>query len=114
MFFTHNSDVYTVKGDKRSVGYKRSDLEFTYTNQRIKIEKNMAFYMATDCYIDQFGGSRNRRFGSKRFKNLLQESSQKSFGEQKEMLLQVFHDYQGHNERQDDVTVVGFGCNHLF
>ena len=113
LFFIRNGDVHVVKGDKYSIGYQRSDLNFSFKNHPITIEKNMTFYLSTDGYIDQLGGTKNSRFGHKRFKNLLRDTSDKSFGQQQDILLQVFNEYKGRNERQDDVTVVGFGFKNI-
>ncbi len=114
LFFTYQENIHVVKGDRCSVGYKRSNLEFAYSTQTIQIEKDMAFYMATDGYIDQLGGTRNTRFGSRRFKQTLQQHCGKPFEQQREMLLQAFNDYKKRFECLDDVTVVGFNLNHLF
>jgi len=37
------------------------------------------------------------------------ENCHHTFDEQSERLLQAFNEYKGDNDRQDDVTVVGFG-----
>ncbi|WP_207682064.1 SpoIIE family protein phosphatase [Desulfonema magnum] len=105
----HNHKVTTIKGDRQSIGYKRSDLNFNFSNHTIMIEKGMCFYMFTDGFTDQLGENEERRFGSRRFRELLNENSRKPFDEQRNALLRAFNVYKGENERQDDVTVVGFG-----
>lgn len=98
-----------VKGDGQSVGYKKSDLRFNFTNHRIDIRRGMCFYMFSDGYVDQLGEKTDRRFGTRRFKNLLQENAHLPFEMQRKILLQAFKEYKGRNEIQDDVTVLGFG-----
>ncbi|MDM8548668.1 SpoIIE family protein phosphatase [Desulfobacterales bacterium HSG2] len=97
------------KGDKQSIGYKRSDLDFNFTNHTVRIEKGMSFYMYSDGFVDQLGGEKNRRLGCRRFRNLLKENAHLPFEEQREILVHAFHEYKGENEVRDDVTVVGFG-----
>ena len=75
----------------------------------INIEENMFFYLSTDGFLDQLGGPKRLRFAPKRFKNLLLENHHYTFDEQSKKLLQIFNKYKGNNDRQDDVTVVGFG-----
>jgi len=104
-----NDEVTLIKGDKKSIGYKKSDVKFSFTNHTIPIEKDMAFYLFTDGFVDQLGGEKRRRFGTPRFKKLLRKNSRKPFEEQREMLLRAFEDHQGENDRQDDLTVLGFG-----
>ena len=108
LYYVHNGEVNIIKGDRESIGYKKSDPDFDFTNHPLKVEPGMSFYMSTDGFVDQLGGKKNRRFGTTRFKHLLHSSYMKSFEEQREMFLSTFEDYRGENERQDDVTVVGF------
>jgi serine phosphatase RsbU (regulator of sigma subunit) len=102
-----------IKGDKQSLGYKQSRLDYNYTNHHINIDKDMAFYLFTDGFTDQLGGERNIMFGNKRLQNFLTSISPKPFEEQKEILLKTFETYRGDNERKDDVTVLGFGLRDL-
>ncbi|MDM8551896.1 AAA family ATPase [Desulfobacterales bacterium HSG2] len=108
LFYVHNREVTVIKGDKQSIGYKRSDPDFGFTNHTIRIEKGMSFYMSSDGFWDQLGGERRRSFGKKRFRNLLKEVAELPFEEQRKILVQRFEEYKGENDRQDDVTVVGF------
>lgn len=109
LIYMHNNELKIIKGDRQSVGYRKSDLNFSFTTHTLNIEKEMSFYLATDGFVDQMGGERRRRFGSRRFRELIKEIAHFSFEEQQEILLRTFNDYKGDNERQDDVTVVGFG-----
>ncbi|QTA90361.1 SpoIIE family protein phosphatase [Desulfonema magnum] len=113
LIYIHNGEVCFIKGDRQSIGYKRSDLNFNFTNHKITIDKNMSFYIFTDGFTDQLGGERDRRFGSRRFRNLLKENARLPFEKQRDVLLQAFNAYQGENERQDDVTVAGFCFDEL-
>ncbi len=109
LFYIQNGELTVIKGDKKSIGYKRSDVDFRFTDHTVKIEKGMSFYMASDGFTDQMGGEIRRRFGVARFRELLRENAGLPFEEQRNRLLDAFGKYKGENERQDDVTVVGFG-----
>ncbi len=108
LIYIQNDEMTVVKGNSKSVGYKKSDLNFNFTNHTINIEQGMSFYMFSDGFIDQLGEKNDRRFSTRRFKNLLKENAHEPFEEQREKLLQAFNEYKGENERQDDVTVLGF------
>jgi serine phosphatase RsbU (regulator of sigma subunit)/ABC-type amino acid transport substrate-binding protein len=108
LYYVHNGELTVIKGDRQSIGYRRSDVNFDYTNQTVHIEEGMSFYMATDGFADQIGGD-ERKFGTARLKKLLKEIHGKPFEEQRQILVQAFEDHRGENERQDDMTVVGFG-----
>jgi len=107
--YIENNEINVIKGDKKSIGYKKSDLNFDFSNNVLSIRKGMSFYMTTDGFTDQWGGEREFSFGHKRFRNLIMENVSSSFDIQRDALLRAFSKYKGGHERVDDVTVVGFG-----
>ncbi|OQX25373.1 MAG: hypothetical protein BWK80_15885 [Desulfobacteraceae bacterium IS3] len=109
LIYTHDGEAEMIRGDGKSIGYKKSDLKFNFTSHSITIETGMAFYMFSDGYTDQLGEENERRFGTRRFRDLIRDNAHLPFEEQREILLQAFNDYKGANEMQDDVTVLGFG-----
>jgi len=109
LYSVYNRDVTVIKSDKQSIGYKRSDLNFSYTNHTIHIEKGMCFYIATDGFTDQTGGERKRSFGRKQLTELIQKKSHLPFDQQREAMLQAFYAHKGKNDQLDDVTLAGFG-----
>ncbi|MDM8551479.1 SpoIIE family protein phosphatase [Desulfobacterales bacterium HSG2] len=109
LIYIHNDEINVIKGNRQSIGYKKSKLNFDFTNHVINVREGMSFYMASDGFPDQLGEKTDRRFGSKRFKNLLKESCDNPFEKQRDIILEAFDEYKGKSERQDDVTVVGFG-----
>ncbi|OQY58482.1 MAG: hypothetical protein B6245_11670 [Desulfobacteraceae bacterium 4572_88] len=112
LIYVHKGELTEIRGDRQSVGYKRSDLNYMFTNQTVKIERGMSFYMFSDGFVDQPGGEKNRRFGTHRFRELLRENYDKPFDEQREILLEAFKEYRRDAEPRDDVTVLGFGFGH--
>jgi serine phosphatase RsbU (regulator of sigma subunit) len=109
LYYLRNDELTVLRGDRQSIGYKFSDLDSSFTNHRIPIETGMRFYMATDGFADQIGEKEGRRFGTRALKNLLKDIGGKPFEKQKDLLVQAFEEHRGKNERQDDVTVAGFG-----
>ncbi|OQX03397.1 MAG: hypothetical protein BWK80_55760 [Desulfobacteraceae bacterium IS3] len=101
-------EVTVIAGDRQSIGYKRSDLNFNFSDHKVRIEKGTVFYMASDGFIDQLGAD-NRRFGSRRFRELLKRIAHLPFEKQREILLEAYETHRGMKQRQDDVTVSGFG-----
>ena len=106
--YLKNGDMTTIKGDRQSIGYKKSDLNFKFTNHQVDIQKGMTVYLYTDGIIDQLGGEKRFSFGKKQFNSLLLENSGLSLNEQKAEIIRAFEEYKGDNERQDDVTAFGF------
>ena len=108
LFYIENDELKTIKGDRYSVGYKKCDLNYQYTEHIIEVKENMQFYLTTDGYIDQNGGAKGFPFGKKHFHRIIQENKNKTMREQKNILLEELISFQGDQERNDDVTVVGF------
>lgn len=98
-----------IKGDPQSIGYVSSDLFYEFTTHRIThSDQDKTFYMTTDGYLDQLGGDRNKRFGSKRFQQLIQDIHPLDFDKQKDIMIQTITKYRGDNSSTDDVTMAGF------
>jgi len=111
LFYYFDHQVHPVKPNKQSIGYKKSKhshIDFKFSNHVIDLQKGMIFYLTTDGFQDQMGGIKEKRFGKTRFINTLKDISQLSLENQKQKLLEIFHEHSGDNDIQDDFTIVGF------
>ncbi len=108
LFIANGSEIKTVKGDRLSIGYKRSPEQFAFTNHQIRFENDTNFYIATDGYLDQIGETTGTRFGTRRFEALLSEWNRYPLDTQREAFISAFEAYRGRRERLDDVTILGF------
>ncbi|MCP4108891.1 MAG: response regulator [Desulfobacteraceae bacterium] len=104
-----DNSATVIKGDKHSIGYKRSDTNFNFTSHSVNIEEGTCFYMFSDGFADQLDAKSERRLGTRKFVELIRENAHLPFDEQRNKLIQAFNEHKGDNEKQDDVTVVGFG-----
>ncbi len=111
LYYTKDNEVITIKGDRHSIGYKKSDIDFDFTSHNVTIENGISFYMTSDGLIQQLGEEKRLPFGTRRFREIIKQHHKKPFETQKQILLKEFDDYKGSNERLDDVTVVGFACS---
>jgi serine phosphatase RsbU (regulator of sigma subunit) len=107
----HDKQVHIIKGDAKSIGYKKSDLKFSFTNHTVTVDRKISFYLFSDGFTDQLGEKNDRRFGTPRLRELLREICEAPFEEQRMRLLEAFNNYKGENERQDDVTALGFSLS---
>lgn len=109
LFYTDESEqIVMIKGDRHSVGYKKSDSSFEFTTHTLEVTSGMQFYITTDGYLDQNGGEKDFPYGKKRFLKLLSENRSKSMKEQKKVLENEFATYKFNKEQNDDITVIGF------
>jgi PAS domain S-box-containing protein len=107
LFYVEDKKMKIIKGDRHSVGYKKSDASYQFTDHTIKVKKGMQFYLTTDGYLDQNGGDKGFPFGKKRFKSIIEESYNCSFEEKEKIILKELEIFQHNEERNDDITVIG-------
>lgn len=108
LYIMKNGEVRIVKADRQSLGYVSSDPNYTFANHTVDRVEDETFYLSTDGYMDQLGGSPSRRFGNKRFLNLLSTLYHMPFKEQKKLLLRTLASHKGNHDYTDDMTIAGF------
>ncbi len=64
--------------------------------------------MASDGYMDQFGGLNYKKFRISQLKEIFLNIADRPMTEQKEILDTTFENWKGANEQIDDVTILGF------
>ncbi len=107
LFIIQDDKLKIIKGDRHSIGYQKSKIDYEFKEHIIDVSKESVIYLTTDGYLDQTGGEKNFMFGKKRFKKLLEENYKNSFNKQKEVLIDGFYKYMGNKDKKDDLTVVG-------
>ena len=95
-----------IKADSMPVGVHFL-IDKSFTNHEIKLEIGDTFYMFTDGFIDQVGGSKDNRFGSKNFQKLLLKICELPMFEQKNILEKTFNEWKGDQSQRDDILVIG-------
>lgn len=107
-YIDEKNEFQSIKGSRHSVGYKKSDSNFEFKEHIIEAQDGMQFYITTDGYLDQNGGKKGFPFGKKQFTRIIEENKSNTMENQKGILLEELISYQREEERNDDVTVVGF------
>ncbi len=96
-----------IKGDRAMIGGIRDKASNRFTTHEIKVDCPTKFYLYSDGYQDQFGGIKNTKFLSKRFRNLLFSTSNMPMSAQCERIETTFDEWRGKNKQLDDVLVLG-------
>ncbi|MBA3680743.1 MAG: SpoIIE family protein phosphatase [Bacteroidetes bacterium] len=65
------------------------------------------FYLYSDGVKDQFGGPKQKKLSSKRFKEILSQGSVLTIAEQKDFLHQNITSWKGETPQTDDMMVIG-------
>jgi len=113
LLIVKDQTIEMIKGDRCSIGYRKTDPDFEFTNHTIDLETNMKFYLYTDGMVDQTGGEKGFPFGNRRLKAMLLKYADLPMNEQKKMIMADFESYRGKKARLDDLTMVGFMIKNL-
>ncbi|MBF0550745.1 MAG: cache domain-containing protein [Deltaproteobacteria bacterium] len=107
LFYGSGGEIHEIKGDRQSIGYKSSDVNYAYANHSIPIDPSMTFYMTTDGLTDQVGSEKKFPFGKRQLINFLAKHHQEPLDLQESLLLEVFEGYKGNEVQRDDIMAVG-------
>ena len=106
LYIIRNDKLIEIKGDKFAIGY--DTLHSSYKNNVFYLEISDIVYLFSDGYIDQFGGSENKKFMYRRFRYLLLSIHKFPMLDQKSILEDNMKKWMAGNEQVDDILVIGF------
>ena len=99
-------NIITLPANNYTIGYdqhKNTNLK----SYSVQLQNNDMIYISTDGFIDQFGGSNNKKFKKGRFLNLLKKLYNLPIKEQYTTIKQEFLNWKGNNPQIDDILVFG-------
>jgi serine phosphatase RsbU (regulator of sigma subunit) len=106
LYLIRNNNLIEIKGDKIVIGMNTDNLP--YTDHDIDLFDDDMFYLFSDGYVDQFGGSENRKFMYRRFRYLLLNIHKFPIADQKAILDDNIRTWMGRNVQVDDMLIIGF------
>lgn len=107
LFIMRDGVLSEMKSDKMTIGLAPM-VEQPFTNHVIEVEPGDSFYLFSDGYADQFGGTDDKKYKQKQLKNVIGSISGLPMAEQKEVLEKNFFDWKGDYQQVDDVMIFGF------
>ncbi len=99
-------ELMEFKADRMPLGYFQGRFK-SFTNNDIRLEYGDVFYLFSDGFMDQKGGRDNRKFMSRKFKELLLKIHQEPMHEQKNFLDKTITEWMGDTFQIDDILVIG-------
>jgi serine phosphatase RsbU (regulator of sigma subunit) len=109
LVYVQKGKLEALKGDGLSAGGESKVSQFQFTEYSLDIQPDTTYYLYSDGFQDQFGGKEDKKFSSKRLRDLLHEQSSKSLAQQGKFFQETFEAWRGAPEKQiDDVTLLGF------
>jgi serine phosphatase RsbU (regulator of sigma subunit) len=106
LYQIHEDNLIEIAADKIIIGMNPNGLP--YTDHEIDLIDNDIFYIFSDGYVDQFGGTENKKFMYRRFRYLLTTINKFPTTDQKSILDDNIKTWMGSNEQVDDMMVLGF------
>lgn len=107
LYWVRNGILEEIKGNKMPIGGARF-LGKTFDKHVISLEPQDRIYLASDGYQDQFGGEENRKFSSKRLKELIINHQNLSMTQQGNVFSSTINEWLGKNRQIDDILLLGF------
>lgn len=105
LILVNQGKMTEYKGDKQCVGYNHK--RKTFTNHKLSLSNETTIYLYSDGFPDQFGGDKNKKLTSKKFKELLLGVQSLSMDQQKIELDMFLARYRMNQEQTDDILVIG-------
>jgi serine phosphatase RsbU (regulator of sigma subunit) len=100
-----DKELKEVKPSKHSIG--KSFVDKKFEQFQMTLEKGVTYYLFTDGFADQFGGSKDKKMGFATLRKVMEENAKLPMGEQSTVFKNTFKDWKKGFEQTDDVTVVG-------
>ena len=110
LWIINNNELREIKADKIPIGTKQDtrDELIEYHTHSFHANKGDSFYIFTDGYADQFGGDRNKKYSTSKFKELLIKNSNQNFAIQEKNYKTEHQLWKNNYEQVDDILVIGF------
>lgn len=106
LILIRGNEMQVLKADRMPVGIYTRMVPFNCTT--IDIQRGDCLYTFSDGFQDQFGYNSDRKFMSKRLRELLLEIHERPMAEQKEILNLTYEEWRGPASNQtDDVLIFG-------
>ncbi len=106
LYLIRDGSLTEIKGDNIIIGMNPDKL--AYKDHELDLVDNDIFYMFSDGYVDQFGGSEKKKFMYRRFRYLLLTIHRFPVNDQKSILDENIKTWMGSNTQIDDMMVIGF------
>lgn len=107
LYHVKNKQLTEIKATKAAIGGSVLGYEKKFESTALKLQAGDMVYLSTDGFADQFGGAKNKKITTKKFKGLLETIAEQPLPEQEKYLLDFFNTYKGGNEQTDDVLLAG-------
>jgi serine phosphatase RsbU (regulator of sigma subunit) len=108
LYHLNESGLNEIKGSRYPIGGLHLEKDRPYTTSSFNFAKGDKIYLSTDGFADQFGGKENKKFMTKKLKQVLHKTSRYSMNTQHQELERLLSEWKGNSEQTDDILIIGF------
>src|SRR5690606_22225522 len=105
LIYIRDNELIEIKGSRNPIGGS-APVDFDYELHEFEYQKGDVFYMFSDGFPDQFGGTKGKKFMNKQLKEVFMNIYGDSPSVQKDKLKNALEEWRGNNEQIDDVLVM--------
>jgi serine phosphatase RsbU (regulator of sigma subunit)/HAMP domain-containing protein len=105
LYLVRDGELEEFKADKFAICSFEPGAK-NYSVQTLDVQSGDTLFLATDGFVDQFGGPQGKKFMRRRFRELLIETAALPLEEHEGHLSMRFESWRGEEEQVDDVLVV--------
>ena len=105
LYLVQDGQLEVIKGTRRSIGGDTAT-EKKFEEHEFDLQKGASLYLFTDGMKDQNDKSL-KKFGAKRFRQIIIENQDQSLQAQKEQIVSAFEKHKGDQKQRDDISFVG-------
>ncbi len=106
LYYIREGVLHQIKGSIHPIGGSQIKQK-EFFSESIPFQSGDVFYLFSDGVQDQFGGPQDRKFSSKRFRELLLKIHLLPMATQQEILHKTIQEWQGDRKQTDDMLVIG-------
>lgn len=100
------NEIEEIRATKKAIG-GFTDYNQNFNTHELQLEGGDTFYIFSDGYADTFGGKKDKKLTTRKFKHMLLEIQHKTMYEQEQHLNNFIENWKGETEQIDDILVIG-------
>ncbi|HEU4717317.1 MAG TPA: tetratricopeptide repeat protein [Bacteroidia bacterium] len=106
LWLLRKGNITEFGADKFPVGLHHGAM-MNFTTRQVTLQPGDQLFLFTDGFADQFGGTKEKKFGYRRLRELFVSIAGLAAAEQKAALEKAFREWKGENDQVDDLLVIG-------
>jgi PAS domain S-box-containing protein len=109
LHFSKEKGLAQIKGNKFPIGGVDYKIRTDFTTHYISLKEGDQVFIFSDGLTDQFGGIENKKYGIRKFRELVESQEFESMEDFHALISDVFGRWKGEQKQTDDVLLIGIG-----